>query len=235
MTIEIILREGQLTHPIVVLCKEENLEQVTTLLKLFTSSLDCAQELTSLSFTPNVKIDFTQDNLKFQGRWLADKKEIQVKNNLSLEKMLQTFIFELCNANNPDLISSKLKYSNFFTADEYATYIEMAEHQSSKKAVLLYMNIVSINPEALTMPSTAELQQLKILSGDETYLAYIKNNGHYDNYINNYNKAMHKRNNLFSEQNKNIFGKTPVNMNNTTFYLSHANSNEMTCFLLNFL
>ncbi len=203
MTVEIILSGDKLINPIVVICTEENVDQVTKLLSIFASSPECNKELSFLSSTQGIKIDFTKDNLKFQGCWLSEKKEIQVKNNLLLEKMLQTFIFELCNANNPDLIKNKIKYSNFFTADEYAIYLEAAEHKSFKKACLLYMDVVFRNPKSLLTPSAIELKQLKMLSEDETYLSYVKNNGHYDHYVDAYNRAMNKRDSFFIKKNEN--------------------------------
>lgn len=202
MTIEIILTNDNLIHPIVVLCEEENLSNITKLFTLFQSSNNCIKALSSLSKTPSVKLNFTRDDIKFQGHWLAEEKEIHVKKNLPLEKMLQTFIFELCNANNPKLQTSKLKYSNFITAEDYAIYVETAEHQSFKQATLLYMDIFSKNPGELETPSNVELKQLRMLNDDNTYLTYVKSNGHYDNYVKNYNKAMRKTNSFFDVQHK---------------------------------
>ncbi|KTC86877.1 hypothetical protein [Legionella brunensis] len=200
MKTQLFLTNHGIIHPIAVICDDKDLDNIITLFSLFQSSPACEKALSVLSNTPNVKIDFTRDNLKFQGQWLADKKEIHIKNNLSLEKTLQTFIFELCNANNPALVSSKLKYSNFLTADAYATYIETAEHQSFKMAVTLYLEILSRNNDALKQPSDIEVKGLKMLFGDETYLAYVKQNGHYDYYVKGYIQAMQKRNSFFVEQ-----------------------------------
>ncbi|KTC82660.1 hypothetical protein Lche_0340 [Legionella cherrii] len=198
-----ILSGDKLIHPIVVLCTNDNFDQVTKLIKLFSSSPECSRELSILSSTPGIKIDFTRDNLKFQGYWLAQKKEIRVKNNLLLVNMLQTFIFELCNANNPDLAENKIKYSNFFNADQYAIYIEEAEHKSFKKASSLYTDLVFRNPQSLLIPNGIELEQLMMLYNDETYLSYVKNNGHYYRYVDAYNSAMNKRDSFFTRQNEN--------------------------------
>ncbi|KTD82188.1 hypothetical protein [Legionella waltersii] len=199
MKVRVILSGGKLINPIVIICTEENVNQVNKLINLFTSSPKCNKELSFLSITPGIKIDFTRDKWRFQGRWSAQEKEIRVKSNLVLEKMLQTFIFELCNANNPDLIKKKTNYSNFNTPDEYALYLEASEHKSFKKAIFLYMDVFLKNPKSLLMPSAIELDQLRMLADDESYLSYVKNNGHYDYYVDDYNRATNKKPSFFTK------------------------------------
>ncbi|MGQ3887485.1 hypothetical protein ACQUW5_00455 [Legionella sp. CNM-1927-20] len=204
--VQFILKDNKLIYPITVVCKDENLNQIITLFELFRSSPICEDVLSVLANISDVKINFSQDNLQFQGQWSVKKKEIQVKGSLPLEKKLQTFIFELCNATNPALTRSKLNYSNFLTAEEYATYIEMAEYESFQQAISLYRDIVYANPGVLPSLTDKELQQFKILLDVNSYLEHVKKNGHYDHYLNEYDRTRgYKENSIFAEQNKNLF------------------------------
>lgn len=202
MKVKFILQGSAILNPITVICDDKNMSHMEKLFAFCMSSKACENELSKLSEIPDVTVDFSRDDLRFQGEWLSAVKEIRVKKNLSLEKTLQTFLFELCNALNPALTQSNLRYSNFSTANAYATYIEGAEHQSFLKTCSLYWDIWSQHSDSLEIQDEDEVQQIKKLYNYSTYLDYVKANGHYDHYVSQYTNSMSRRDGFFHNPNK---------------------------------
>ncbi|KTD64316.1 hypothetical protein [Legionella spiritensis] len=188
-----ILNSEELNNPIKIIYQEAILDAVNILLQVVCTSEICVNKLNKVSEFHFLKIDFTATDIPFQGQWLESEQTIKVKASLPLEKMIQTLIFELCNATNPALTKNKLRLSNFPNADSYALYIETAEHQSFLEACLLYMDILKNHPE-LPRPDSQELQKFRELYDDKTYLNYVKKNGHYQHYVQYYTDTQRKKN-----------------------------------------
>lgn len=208
---QIILNTEMLINTITVIYERNDESLIVNALELFMSSPSCQKELHNLSEMNGVKIDFTREDLMFQGAWFPEQKEIRVKKGLSLEKTLQTFIFELCNAINPAFKDNQHLCYHFSSADEYATYIEEAEHNSFIKACFLYGEICSKSTQ-LKPPGPVEIQQLKRLADDASYLDYVKETGHYDHYIAQYNRLMKRQNSFFHSLIEQEDIKTKVSM-----------------------
>ena len=183
---KVIIKGGGLINPLTLVYKKEDEDKLNKLMTMIDKMPSCRKKLSQLSQQRNVKIDFTQDRLPCQGQWQPNSSTIQVKRSLSLEKTLQTVIFEVCNATNDYLTKDKIKLSNFESGKNYADYLEMAEHISFIEACSLYLSILNAN-EDLSMPTEEELQQVNALYSNDNYLAYVKSNGHYEYYVQKFN------------------------------------------------
>ncbi|MBA3662258.1 MAG: hypothetical protein H0W64_11040 [Gammaproteobacteria bacterium] len=145
---------------------------------------------------PNLLLDFSKNNLFSLGCWLPEKNTIFIRNNLSQVELLQTFIFESCNAVNESFKDKKLNLKNFETAEQYAEYVEGNEYNSFIMAFsIYYMGIKNANwPEPENMDKYIQSldKNTWIKKSKEKIGVYQGGFSHFEGYINNFKKEQAK-------------------------------------------
>lgn len=88
------------------------------------------------------------EHLYSEGECNYVTKTVRVANNLSIDKILTTMVFELCNAINTPL--SRLYASDYRTADDFALASERLEYQSHLNYIRFLQKLVTVQDFFLT-------------------------------------------------------------------------------------
>ncbi len=103
--------------------------KIKALLEMCYKNIKAVKLLANLASNyDELSIYFTDESLVTKGFWYPQKCKIKIKNSLLPDDLLQTFIFECCNALNPKF--TNLNYESFFNDKQYSTFMEKSEYQS---------------------------------------------------------------------------------------------------------
>jgi hypothetical protein len=195
----IIIKNPKLATSLSVDCEDETVEMIAKVIELACASNYFVLKLAQFSQTQNARVSFTANDkgIPLQGLWIPKQSMIWINHMLPLDKLVQTLVFELCNATNDELTSEKIHFCNFNNGKGYANFIEKAEHQSFLESCRIYLELISKYPTLLT-PSQKDLQDFQQLADETSYLEFVKQNGHYQFYINAYEQWAKKNHPLKS-------------------------------------
>ena len=138
--------------------------------------------------------------MPFKGRFNPKTSTIEIRDNLDLKQSVTTILFELCNANNPELMRKKIRYDLFSNAHKYAIYMESAEHNSYKQAAKLYIDIINGTKDINLIPIESELDEFIKLLDFNNAMKSVQDNHHYQYYVKAYQAALPLKLTFFSPE-----------------------------------
>lgn len=83
-----------------------------------------------------INIDFVAEYLPFNGHYDYERQRIRIKDHLSVNELLETLMFECCNALNSSF--DHIRLDAFEHPHQYADHMEKAEHESFLLACQIY-------------------------------------------------------------------------------------------------
>lgn len=167
--------------------------------KIFAIDPDTSLLLPEVS---NVIFSFDKKECRFGGKFSGLKKEITVNTSLDIIPFIGTIIFELCNLNNTELLEiDTYNYNNgefnYNSGQEYALSKEKAEFLTISAAANIAKHLaekIIANGHSLDLfgvePDAVEqyLSSTFKLNDFDEYLNSMKKNGHFQYYVDQFNK-----------------------------------------------